>query len=203
MAGDTPALHRSDKPNKRRSRKDSPNRRGSSAVDCRLPRSDSGRLIRSIAILTSSGTAASAPTETSAIAVACREWAARSFRHEHSDPEANGGAGQGRANRPAESAPRFLEWISRVTSPTLILLVSKKETGISQPRDRVSAHVSHHPSMSNPIYALILAGGSGERFWPLSRRARPKQLLRLVADKTLLEETVARLDGLGAATNAS
>jgi len=50
--------------------------------------------------------------------------------------------------------------------------------------------------MSNPIYALILAGGSGERFWPLSRRARPKQLLRLVADQTLLEQTVARLEGL-------
>src|ERR1700730_901856 len=50
--------------------------------------------------------------------------------------------------------------------------------------------------MSNPIYALILAGGSGERFWPLSRRACPKQLLRLVAEETLLEQTVARLDGL-------
>jgi mannose-1-phosphate guanylyltransferase len=51
-------------------------------------------------------------------------------------------------------------------------------------------------AMSNPIYALILAGGSGERFWPLSRRARPKQLLQLVAKRTLLEETIARLDGL-------
>src|SRR5437773_2483639 len=50
--------------------------------------------------------------------------------------------------------------------------------------------------MAKPIYALILAGGSGERFWPLSRRARPKQLLRLISKKTLLEETVARLDGL-------
>src|SRR5216110_4096122 len=49
--------------------------------------------------------------------------------------------------------------------------------------------------MLNPTYALILAGGSGERFWPLSRRARPKQLLRLVSNKTLLEETVARLEG--------
>jgi len=49
--------------------------------------------------------------------------------------------------------------------------------------------------MSNPIYALILAGGSGERFWPLSRRNRPKQLLRLVSERTLLEETVARLEG--------
>jgi mannose-1-phosphate guanylyltransferase len=49
--------------------------------------------------------------------------------------------------------------------------------------------------MPNSIYALILAGGSGERFWPLSRRARPKQLLRLVGEKTLLEETLARLEG--------
>ena len=50
--------------------------------------------------------------------------------------------------------------------------------------------------MTNPLYALILAGGSGERFWPLSRRARPKQLLRLVSDRTLLEETIERLEGL-------
>src|ERR1700755_2402188 len=50
--------------------------------------------------------------------------------------------------------------------------------------------------MLNSIYALILAGGSGERFWPLSRQARPKQLLKLVSNKTLLEETLARLDGL-------
>ena len=50
--------------------------------------------------------------------------------------------------------------------------------------------------MPNPMYALILAGGSGERFWPLSRKSRPKQLLRLVSNKTLLEDTVARLKGL-------
>src|SRR3984893_3651733 len=50
--------------------------------------------------------------------------------------------------------------------------------------------------MANSIYALILAGGSGERFWPLSRRNRPKQLLHFVSERTLLEETVARLDGL-------
>ena len=50
--------------------------------------------------------------------------------------------------------------------------------------------------MANSLYALILAGGSGERFWPLSRRTRPKQLLRLVSERTLLEETVSRLEGL-------
>ena len=48
--------------------------------------------------------------------------------------------------------------------------------------------------MPNPTYAVILAGGSGERFWPLSRRARPKQLLRLISKKTLLEETIGRLE---------
>src|SRR6266478_10232843 len=50
--------------------------------------------------------------------------------------------------------------------------------------------------MANPLYALILAGGSGERFWPLSRRTRPKQLLRLVAQQPLVEQAVTRLEGL-------
>ena len=50
--------------------------------------------------------------------------------------------------------------------------------------------------MSNPCYALILAGGSGERFWPLSRKAKPKQLLSLFSDETLLEATLRRLEGL-------
>jgi mannose-1-phosphate guanylyltransferase len=45
-------------------------------------------------------------------------------------------------------------------------------------------------------YALILAGGSGQRFWPISRDAQPKQLLKLFGDKTLLELTIERLDGL-------
>ncbi len=48
----------------------------------------------------------------------------------------------------------------------------------------------------HPLYVLILAGGSGERFWPLSRKSRPKQLLSLLSKETLLEATVNRLDGL-------
>jgi mannose-1-phosphate guanylyltransferase len=50
--------------------------------------------------------------------------------------------------------------------------------------------------MKNQLYALILAGGSGERFWPLSRRAQPKQFLQLVSERSLVEDAVARLDGL-------
>jgi mannose-1-phosphate guanylyltransferase len=47
------------------------------------------------------------------------------------------------------------------------------------------------------LFALILAGGSGERFWPLSRRSRPKQLLSLFSEnETLLGATLRRLDGL-------
>ena len=45
-------------------------------------------------------------------------------------------------------------------------------------------------------YALILAGGSGTRFWPLSRNSRPKQLLDLFGDGTLLAQTIKRLEGL-------
>ena len=54
---------------------------------------------------------------------------------------------------------------------------------------------------SHSLYVLILAGGSGERFWPLSRKARPKQLLSLFGGDTLLESTLSRLDGLVPAEN--
>lgn len=46
------------------------------------------------------------------------------------------------------------------------------------------------------LYALILAGGSGTRFWPLSRNTRPKQLLSLFDEETLIEKAVNRLSGL-------
>lgn len=53
----------------------------------------------------------------------------------------------------------------------------------------------------NSLYVYILAGGSGERFWPLSRRETPKHLLRLFSEKTLLEETVSRLRQLVPSAN--
>ncbi|MFM7522054.1 MAG: mannose-1-phosphate guanylyltransferase [Planctomycetota bacterium] len=46
------------------------------------------------------------------------------------------------------------------------------------------------------LHVVIMAGGSGTRFWPASRAALPKQLLRLAGERTLLQATVDRLSGL-------
>ena len=43
------------------------------------------------------------------------------------------------------------------------------------------------------LTALIMAGGSGERFWPLSTPKRPKQLLKLFSEKSMIRETVDRI----------
>ena len=51
------------------------------------------------------------------------------------------------------------------------------------------------------IYAIILAGGKGERLWPLSRYYRPKQLLKVASDKTLLQQTINRIRPLVPASN--
>ena len=46
------------------------------------------------------------------------------------------------------------------------------------------------------IYAVIMAGGRGERFWPLSTTSKPKQLHELVGEKPLIAQAVDRLEGL-------
>jgi mannose-1-phosphate guanylyltransferase len=43
------------------------------------------------------------------------------------------------------------------------------------------------------MFAVIMAGGSGTRFWPASRDRLPKQFLKITGDRTMFEETVARL----------
>ncbi len=49
------------------------------------------------------------------------------------------------------------------------------------------------------LYPVIMAGGSGTRFWPESRHLRPKQLLSLVGERSMIQSTVDRLSGLAPA----
>lgn len=51
------------------------------------------------------------------------------------------------------------------------------------------------------IHAVIMAGGIGSRFWPRSRRTNPKQFLSIVGQNTLIQATVARLQGIIPAEN--
>jgi mannose-1-phosphate guanylyltransferase/mannose-6-phosphate isomerase len=71
---------------------------------------------------------------------------------------------------------------------------------------------SKHPMIQSPddsmardsitdVYAVILAGGSGTRFWPLSRETRPKQMLQIVGEDSLLKETIKRIHGFVPAKN--
>ncbi len=46
------------------------------------------------------------------------------------------------------------------------------------------------------LYAVIMAGGVGARFWPRSREKKPKQLIRIFGENTMIQDTVSRLEGL-------
>lgn len=52
-----------------------------------------------------------------------------------------------------------------------------------------------------PLYPVIMAGGSGTRFWPLSRHLFPKQLLRIGGEHTLIQQTMRRVIGCAPAAN--
>ena len=49
--------------------------------------------------------------------------------------------------------------------------------------------------INKDLYAVIMAGGKGTRFWPLSRETFPKQFLKIVGERTLIQETIHRLYG--------
>src|SRR3989338_4691645 len=51
-------------------------------------------------------------------------------------------------------------------------------------------------SQSHNLYALVLAGGAGSRFWPFSRELEPKQFINIIGKESLLQNTVRRLKGL-------
>jgi mannose-1-phosphate guanylyltransferase/mannose-6-phosphate isomerase len=53
-----------------------------------------------------------------------------------------------------------------------------------------------------PIIPVILSGGSGTRLWPMSRTMEPKQLLAMLDNRTMLQATMDRLDGIGIDSDA-
>jgi mannose-1-phosphate guanylyltransferase len=55
--------------------------------------------------------------------------------------------------------------------------------------------------MIKNCFNVIIAGGKGTRFWPLSRAQRPKQLLKILSRKSLIDETVERVYALGGRKN--
>ena len=55
--------------------------------------------------------------------------------------------------------------------------------------------------MPHEVFCVIMAGGRGERFWPYSRKDRPKQVLNLLGGASLLEQTILRLQGFVAERN--
>ena len=54
-------------------------------------------------------------------------------------------------------------------------------------------HRTSNIERNNHLYPVILAGGSGTRFWPLSRHLYPKQLLRIMGEETLIQQTMRRV----------
>ena len=57
--------------------------------------------------------------------------------------------------------------------------------------------------LMNKIHSIVLAGGSGTRFWPLSREKKPKQLLEIFSNQTLLETTIERISPISTTISIS
>ena len=64
-------------------------------------------------------------------------------------------------------------------------------TGTTPQNTGATMSISGHP-----LRPVVLSGGAGSRLWPLSRTLSPKQFMPLLGERTMLTETLARLDGL-------
>lgn len=76
----------------------------------------------------------------------------------------------------------------------LYVLVSLVFPGVIMTQPNTGAKNPH-------VYFVILAGGSGERLWPLSRQNKPKQLLSVGSEQTLLEQAINRVEPLASREN--
>jgi mannose-1-phosphate guanylyltransferase len=78
-----------------------------------------------------------------------------------------------------------------LTVPPIAILL------LREPFSMIRGPMAVPSSRAQPArYAVVLAGGFGTRFWPHSRRRRPKQFLAILNRRTMLQETVHRLRGL-------
>ncbi|MGD9305278.1 MAG: sugar phosphate nucleotidyltransferase, partial [Desulfobacterales bacterium] len=50
------------------------------------------------------------------------------------------------------------------------------------------------PESINSVYAVLLAGGTGTRLWPVSRELYPKQLVKFIGSDSLVQSTIKRLE---------
>jgi mannose-1-phosphate guanylyltransferase/mannose-6-phosphate isomerase len=66
---------------------------------------------------------------------------------------------------------------------------------MNQTNEMNQRNQTNEMNQSNHLYAVILAGGSGTRFWPLSREFTPKQMLSLFGPHSLFQETLLRIQG--------
>ena len=84
------------------------------------------------------------------------------------------------------SSPRLRRTLREITSALLLLLFicSQKSTLCEAPMDYKN------------VYFIILAGGSGTRLWPLSRKNKPKQFLSVGTEKTLIDQAIERVSSL-------
>src|SRR5215218_6049027 len=60
-------------------------------------------------------------------------------------------------------------------------------------RNRLTRRIMKKKTETNDRYVIIMAGGKGERFWPVSREKTPKQLITLLGKRSFLQQTVDRI----------
>lgn len=104
-----------------------------------------------------------------------------------------------------KAPPRFLEKTLKESESARTFFRSAFEADLSDEdwrelslelKRRRKAREGAPPRSALPLVAVVMAGGAGTRFWPLSTAERPKQFLRLFGDRSLLQLTWDRLDGL-------
>src|ERR1700692_1167495 len=92
--------------------------------------------------------------------------------------------------------------VPRVGWPTMPQTKAKLSTHCTGTRDClrwIQTMSEQESAVAHGKFApVILAGGSGTRFWPRSRRARAKQVLALDGDRTMIQQTLDRLLSLAA-----